>query len=87
MSCLARKKIIIFFQIIYMGTRVRKIGNLQDNDRWTVPFGPTLNFSLFMKEISLFHLEVTLAVAMKKSPIGIEAQIFYLKIPSVKNEK
>lgn len=36
------------------------------NDRWTISFGRTLNLGLFVREISQFHLEVTLVVVMKK---------------------
>lgn len=68
----------MFLQVISMKTWVEKLAIYSINDRWTIPFGPTLNLCLFVREISRFHLEVTLVV-MKK--IGPRGQIFYLRIP------
>lgn len=64
-----------------METWVRKIGELHSNYRCTIPFGSVLKLSLFTKEISAFHLEVTLVIAKKEMGQGSNT---YVKIPSVK---
>lgn len=47
------------------GDLVRKIGELHNNYKWTIPFSSILNLSLFIKEVSRFHLEVTLVSASR----------------------
>lgn len=67
-----------------MKTCVRKINNLKDNDRWTIPFGPTLNLSLFVKQISV---SCGSNISSRNEENGTKGQIFYLRIPFVKNKK